>query len=34
MGHPSIISKACKGVNKTAGRYEWCYFNEYKIGLN
>lgn len=28
--HPSTISKACKGVNKTAGGYEWCYFGEYE----
>ena len=27
--HPSIISKACKEINKTAGGYEWMYFEKY-----
>ena len=29
--HPSTISKACKGVNKTAGGYRWMCLNEYRI---
>ncbi|EMU53255.1 GIY-YIG nuclease family protein [Clostridium butyricum] len=33
-GHPSTISKACKGINKTAGGYEWMYLTEYRKFMN
>ena len=28
--HPSTVSKACKGINKTAVGCKWVYWDEYR----